>query len=77
MGYWLRRFFVFILLLAPSNVLCKDLTLKELFFDESKPYHLKILDKTNNQVVRSQTNLISGFDFYPTDLDGAIKFFAS
>jgi len=44
MGYWLKRFFVFISLITPSHVFGNDITLNELFFDESKPYHLKILD---------------------------------
>ena len=44
MGYWLKRFFVFIFLLNSSQVFANDMTLNELFFDDSKPYHLKILE---------------------------------
>ena len=44
MGYWFRRFFVFIFLLFSTQVSANEMTLNELFFDDSKPYHLKILD---------------------------------
>ena len=44
MGYWLKRFFVFIFLFNSSLVFANDMTLNELFFDNSKPYHLKILE---------------------------------
>ena len=44
MGYWLKRFFVFIFLLNSTQVFANDMTLNELFFDNSKPYHLKILE---------------------------------
>ena len=44
MCYWLKRFSVFIFLLNPLQVFANEMTLNELFFDESKPYHLKILD---------------------------------
>ena len=44
MGYWLKRFFVFIFLFNSSQVFANDMTLNELFFDNSKPYHLKILE---------------------------------
>jgi protein-disulfide isomerase len=44
MRYYLKQFSVFILLLFPSQVFSNDMTLQELFFDETKPYHLKILE---------------------------------
>ena len=44
MRYYLKQFSVFIFLLFPSQVLSNDMTLQELFFDETKPYHLKILE---------------------------------
>ena len=44
MRYYLVKFSVFIFLMFPSNVLSSDITLNELFFDDSKPYYLKVLD---------------------------------
>ena len=44
MRYYLAKFSVFIFILFPTHVFGKDLTLNELFFDDSKPYYLKILD---------------------------------
>ena len=44
MRYWLKQFSVFIFFLIPTQVFSNDITLQELFFDESKPYHLKILE---------------------------------
>ena len=44
MRYYLAKFSVFIFLLFPSNVFGGDITLNELFFDDTKPYYLKILD---------------------------------
>ena len=44
MRYYLAKFSVFIFLLFPTHVLGNDITLNELFFDDSKPYYLKILD---------------------------------
>ena len=44
MRYYLAKFSVFIFLLFPSHVFGGDITLNELFFDDSKPYYLKILD---------------------------------
>ena len=44
MRYYLAKFSVFIFLISPSNVLSNDITLNELFFDDSKPYHLKVLE---------------------------------
>ncbi len=44
MRYNLRNFSVFIFIIISTNVLSKDMTLNELFFDDSKPYHLKILE---------------------------------
>ena len=44
MRYYLKHFSVFIFLLLSTQALSKDMTLQELFFDESKPYHLKILE---------------------------------
>ena len=44
MRYYLTKFSVFIFLLFPTHVFSNDITLNELFFDDSKPYYLKILD---------------------------------
>ena len=44
MRYYLKQFSVFIFLMFPTNVLSSDITLNELFFDDSKPYYLKVLD---------------------------------
>ena len=44
MRYYLVKFSVFIFLMFPTNVLSVDITLNELFFDDSKPYYLKVLD---------------------------------
>ena len=44
MRYYLIKFSVFIFLMFPTNVLSSDITLNELFFDDSKPYYLKVLD---------------------------------
>ena len=44
MGYYFKSFFVFILLMLPSQLLSSEMTLRELFFDDSKPYHIKILE---------------------------------
>ncbi len=44
MRYYLKKISVFIFLLFSTNVFSNDITLNELFFDDSKPYYLKILD---------------------------------
>ena len=44
MRYYLAKFSVFIFILSPTHIFGKDITLNELFFDDSKPYYLKILD---------------------------------
>ena len=44
MRYYLIKFSVFIFLLTTPQVLSAEMTLNELIFDDSKPYHLKILD---------------------------------
>ena len=44
MRYYLANFSVFILILIASKAFSNEMTLNELFFDESKPYHLKMLD---------------------------------
>ena len=44
MRYYLAKFSVFIFFIFPTNVLSSDITLNELFFDDSKPYYLKVLD---------------------------------
>ena len=44
MRYSLKQFSVFIFLLIPTHAFSNDMTLQELFFDDSKPYHLKILE---------------------------------
>lgn len=44
MRYYLKQISVFIFLLFPTQVFSSDMTLQDLFFDESKPYHLKILE---------------------------------
>jgi len=44
MRYNLSHFFVLIFFLISSPISSSEMTLNELFFDNSKPYHLKILD---------------------------------
>ena len=44
MRYYLTKLSVFIFLMFPTNFLSGDITLNELFFDDSKPYYLKVLD---------------------------------
>ena len=44
MRYYLANFSVFILFLIASKAFSNEITLNELFFDDSKPYHIKILD---------------------------------
>ena len=43
MRYNLINFSVFIFVFITTNAFSKDMTLNELFFDDSEPYHLKIL----------------------------------
>ena len=44
MRYYLANFSVFILILIASKAFSNEMTLNELFFDDSRPYHIKILD---------------------------------
>ena len=44
MRYYLVKISVFIFLMLPTQVSSSDITLNELFFDDSKPYYLKVLD---------------------------------
>ena len=44
MRYYLVKISVFIFFMVPTQVLSSDITLNELFFDDSKPYYLKVLD---------------------------------
>ena len=44
MRYYLVKISVFIFFMLPTQVLSSDITLNELFFDDSKPYYLKVLD---------------------------------
>ena len=44
MCYYLVKISVFIFFMLPTQVLSNDITLNELFFDDSKPYYLKVLD---------------------------------
>ncbi len=53
MRYYLAKFSVFIFVIFPTNVLSGDITLNELFFDDSKPYHLKILDALPDSAIIS------------------------
>ena len=53
MRYYLAKFSVFIFVIFPTNVLSEDITLNELFFDDSKPYHLKILDALPDSAIIS------------------------
>ena len=53
MRYYLAKFSVFIFVMFPTNVLSGDITLNELFFDDSKPYHLKILDALPDSAIIS------------------------
>jgi len=44
MRYYLVKISVFIFFMLPTQVLSNEITLNELFFDDSKPYYLKVLD---------------------------------
>ena len=44
MRYYLLKISVFIFFMLPAHVSSADITLNELFFDDSKPYYLKVLD---------------------------------
>ena len=44
MRYYLLKVSVFIFFMLPAQVSSSDITLNELFFDDSKPYYLKVLD---------------------------------
>ena len=44
MRYYLVKISVFIFLMLSTQVSSSDITLNELFFDDSKPYYLKVLD---------------------------------
>ena len=44
MRYYLVKISVFIYFMLPAHVSSSDITLNELFFDDSKPYYLKVLD---------------------------------
>jgi len=44
MRYYLIKISVFIFFMLPAQVSSADITLNELFFDDSKPYYLKVLD---------------------------------
>ena len=44
MRYYLIKISVFIFFIFSNQVLSKDITLNELFFDDSKPYQLKVLE---------------------------------
>ena len=44
MRYYLLKVSVFIFFMLPAQVSSADITLNELFFDDSKPYYLKVLD---------------------------------
>ena len=44
MRYYLTKLSVFIFLCFSTQVLSNEITLNQLIFDDSKPYHLKILD---------------------------------
>ena len=44
MRYYLLKISVFIFFMLPAHVSSADITLNELFFDDSKPYYLKVLN---------------------------------
>ena len=44
MRYYLVKISVFIFFMLPTQLSSSDITLNELFFDDSKPYYLKVLD---------------------------------
>ena len=44
MRYYILKISVFIFFMLPAQVSSADITLNELFFDDSKPYYLKVLD---------------------------------
>ena len=53
MRYYLAKFYVFIFLMFPTTVLSGDITLNELFFDDSKPYHLKVLEALPESAIKA------------------------
>ena len=44
MRYYLIKISVFIFFILPTQISAGDITLNELFFDDSKPYYLKVLE---------------------------------
>ena len=44
MRYNLIHFFVFIFFFISTSIYSSEMTLNELFFDNTKPYHLKMLE---------------------------------
>ena len=53
MRYYLLKVSVFIFFMLPAHVSSADIPLNELFFDDSKPYHLKILDALPDSAIIS------------------------
>ena len=51
MRYYLLKISVFIFFMLPAHVSSADITLNELFFDDSKPYYLKVLDALPDSAV--------------------------
>ena len=51
MRYNLIKFSVFIFVFISTNAFSQDMTVNELFFDDSKPFHLKILETLPKQAI--------------------------
>ena len=70
MRYYLIKFSVFILIFLSTNVFSKDMTINELFFDDSKPYHLKILDALPDSAIlqigpeNAENTIIEFMDYF-------------
>ena len=70
MVYIFRYFFVFIFLMLSTQLKSTEMTLQELFFDKSKPYHLKILDALPKDAVlqvgpdNAENTIIEFMDYF-------------
>ena len=70
MRYYLVKISVFIFLMLPTQVSSSDITLNELFFDDSKPYYLKVLDALPQSAIiaigpqDSENTIIEFMDYF-------------
>ena len=70
MRYYLLRFFVSIFALFITTASSSEMTLNDLFFDESKPFHLKILEALPDSAIiqvgtdDSENTIIEFLDYF-------------